>query len=105
MAAPALVALAHGSRDRRTATTVTALVEEVRALRPDLRVEKAFLEGVSRPHFRDVVARLAARGVEEVVVVPLLLTDAPQGDAAVEAATSASRPRSWRCSTCGCARP
>ena len=36
MAAPALVALAHGSRDPRSAATVTALVNEVKALRPDL---------------------------------------------------------------------
>ena len=32
MAAPALVALAHGSRDRRSAATVKALVSEVRAV-------------------------------------------------------------------------
>ena len=38
MAAPALVALAHGSRDRRSAATVKALVKEVRAMRPDLKV-------------------------------------------------------------------
>ena len=39
MAAPALVALAHGSRDRRSAATIKALVGEVRAMRPDLKVE------------------------------------------------------------------
>ena len=37
MAAPALVALAHGSRDPRSARTIKALVAEVRAMRPDLR--------------------------------------------------------------------
>ena len=37
MAAPALVALAHGSRDPRSAATINALVEEVRSMRPDLR--------------------------------------------------------------------
>ena len=37
MAAPALVALAHGSRDPRSAATIKALVDEVRAMRPDLR--------------------------------------------------------------------
>ena len=36
MAAPALVALAHGSRDPRSAATITALVDEVRSMRPDL---------------------------------------------------------------------
>ncbi|HEY0642539.1 MAG TPA: CbiX/SirB N-terminal domain-containing protein, partial [Nocardioides sp.] len=44
MAAPALVALAHGSRDPRSAATIKALVAEVKAMRPDLRVETAFLD-------------------------------------------------------------
>jgi sirohydrochlorin ferrochelatase len=75
MAAPALVALAHGSRDPRSAATVTALVDEVKALRPDLRIEKAFLE-LSRPSFDTVVDRLVRAGYDEIVVVPLLLTRA-----------------------------
>ena len=75
MAAPALIALAHGSRDPRSSATVTALVEEVRAQRPDLRVEPAFLE-LSRPSFQTVVDRLVRAGHDEIVVVPLLLTEA-----------------------------
>jgi len=75
MAAPALVALAHGSRDPRSAQTITALVDEVRAMRPDLRVEQAFLE-LSRPSFQTVVDRLVKAGHDEIVVVPLLLTEA-----------------------------
>jgi sirohydrochlorin ferrochelatase len=75
MAAPALVALAHGSRDPRSAATITALVDEVRALRPDLRVEPAFLE-LSKPSFQTVVDRLVKAGHDEIVVVPLLLTEA-----------------------------
>ena len=57
MAAPALVALAHGSRDPRSAATIKALVDEVRAMRPDLRIEQAFLE-LSKPSFTTVVDRL-----------------------------------------------
>jgi sirohydrochlorin ferrochelatase len=75
MAAPALVALAHGSRDPRSAETITALVEEVRAMRPDLRIEPAFLE-LSKPSFSTVVAKLVRAGHDEIVVVPLLLTEA-----------------------------
>jgi len=75
MAAPALVALAHGSRDPRSAATITALVDEVRAMRPDLRIEKAFLE-LSKPSFQTVVDRLVKAGYDEIVVVPLLLTEA-----------------------------
>ena len=75
MTAPALVALAHGSRDPRSAETITALVDEVRAARPDLRVEAAFLE-LAKPSFATVVDRLAKAGHDEIVVVPLLLTEA-----------------------------
>ncbi|QVT80515.1 Sirohydrochlorin cobaltochelatase [Nocardioides aquaticus] len=74
MSAPALVALAPGGRDPQAVATVTALVAEVRALRPDLRVEVAFLER-ARPSFDTVVDRLARAGHDEVVVVPLLLTN------------------------------
>jgi sirohydrochlorin ferrochelatase len=75
MAAPALIALAHGSRDRRSAVTVKSLIGEVRAMRPDLRVEAAFLE-FSKPDFQTLVDRLVKAGHEEIVVVPLLLTQA-----------------------------
>lgn len=75
MAAPALVALAHGSRDPRSAQTIAALVDEVRSLRPDLRIEKAFLD-LARPSFQTVVDRLVRAGHDEIVVVPLLLTRA-----------------------------
>ena len=75
MAAPALVALAHGSRDPRSKTTITALVDEVRKLRPDLRIETAFLD-LAKPTLNTVVDKLARAHFEEVVVVPLLLTDA-----------------------------
>ena len=75
MAAPALVALAHGSRDPRSAATIKALVDEVKAMRPDLKVESAFLE-LSKPSFQTVVDRLVRAGHDEIVVVPLLLTEA-----------------------------
>jgi sirohydrochlorin ferrochelatase len=75
MAAPALVALAHGSRDPRSAQTVTALVDEVRAMRPDLRIEKAFLDH-AKPRFQTVVDKLVRAGFDEIVVVPLLLNEA-----------------------------
>jgi sirohydrochlorin ferrochelatase len=75
MTAPALVALAHGSRDPRSASTIRALVDEVRRMRPDLRIEPAFLD-LSKPTFGAVVDRLVKAGYDEIVVVPLLLTEA-----------------------------
>ena len=44
MTAPALIALAHGSRDPRSAETIAALTEVVSCMRPDLRIEPAFLD-------------------------------------------------------------
>ncbi len=75
MAAPALVALAHGSRDPRSAATVTALIDATKALRPDLRIERAFLD-LAKPSFHTVVDRLVKAGFDEIVVVPLLLVKA-----------------------------
>ncbi len=92
MTAPALVALAHGSRDPRSAQTVTALVEEVRGMRPDLRVEPAFLELCS-PSFPTVVDRLVGDGHDEVVVVPLLLTEAYHAKVDVPRAVAAAGAR------------
>lgn len=66
-AAPALVAVAHGSRDPRSAATISALVDRVRWLRPDLDVRLAFLD-LSAPRLADVLAT-----VPRAVVVPLLL--------------------------------
>jgi sirohydrochlorin ferrochelatase len=92
MAAPALVALAHGSRDKRSAETIRSLVAEVRAMRPDLKVETAFLE-LSRPSFGTVVDRLVKAGHDEIVVVPLLLTDAYHAKVDVPSAVAEQQAR------------
>jgi sirohydrochlorin ferrochelatase len=91
MAAPALVALAHGSRDPRSAATITALVNEVRALRPDLKIERAFLD-LSRPTLDSTIDRLT-RKHDEIVVVPLLLTDAFHAKVDVPSAIAATAAR------------
>lgn len=75
MTAPALIALAHGSRDPRSARTIQELTAEVRALRPDLPVEAAFMDH-SRPTFDKVVDKLVRKGHDEIVVVPMLLSEA-----------------------------
>ena len=76
MAAPALVALAPGSRDSRHGATIRRVVAGVRAQRPGLRIEPAFCSS-NAPDLTTAVSRLAASGHEEVVVVPLLLDDGP----------------------------
>ncbi|WP_330279510.1 sirohydrochlorin chelatase [Streptomyces sp. NBC_00569] len=74
-ARPVLLVIAHGSRDPRHAATVDALVREVRALRPGLRVETGFLD-FNVPSVNGVLESLAAEGVRDVVALPLLLTRA-----------------------------
>jgi sirohydrochlorin ferrochelatase len=68
----ALVAVAHGSRDPRSAATVAALVGEVRRQRPGLDVRLSFLD-LSAPRLPDVLDAVAADGHRSAVVVPLLL--------------------------------
>ncbi len=92
MAAPALVALAQGSRDPRTAATIKSLVAEVKAMRPDLRIETAFLDR-AKPSFETVVDRLAKAGFEEIVAVPLLLSQAHEATAEVAAAVDTAAAR------------
>lgn len=75
MNAPALIALAHGSRDSRAARTVHDVVATTRRRRPDLRIEAAFLDHAA-PDVETLVARLVRDGTREAVVVPLLLTSA-----------------------------
>ncbi len=91
MAAPALVALAHGSRDPRSAASITALVDAVRTMRPDLKVERAFLD-LSKPSLDTVIDRLS-RKHEEIVVVPLLLTEAYHAKVDVPSAVAAAQAR------------
>ncbi|MGH1562816.1 sirohydrochlorin chelatase [Mumia sp. DW29H23] len=92
MTAPALVTLAHGSRDPRSAATIASLTELVRCMRPDLRVEESYLE-LSEPHPLTVVDRLVAEGYDEIVVVPLLLTHAYHASVDVPAFVEAARER------------
>jgi len=70
--APPLVAVAHGSRDPRSAATIAALVDVVRAQAPSLDVRTAFLD-LSAPRLPDVLAALHGAGHRDIVVVPLLL--------------------------------
>ncbi|EGX58291.1 hypothetical protein SZN_18566 [Streptomyces zinciresistens K42] len=67
---PALVVVAHGSRDPRALATVRALLDAVRALRPGLPVHLGHIE-LNEPLLPDT---LAALGTREAVLVPLLLS-------------------------------
>ncbi|WP_443742900.1 sirohydrochlorin chelatase [Streptomyces poriferorum] len=68
-AAPALVAVAHGSRDPRALYTVTELLDRVRELRPGLDVRLGHIE-LNEPLLPRTLDDL---GSGEAVLVPLLL--------------------------------
>lgn len=70
-----LIAVAHGSRDPRSAATVHDLLGVVRDAAPGLDVRAAFLD-LSAPRLPDVLAAVHADGHDDVVVVPLLLGSA-----------------------------
>ncbi|MFF3570747.1 sirohydrochlorin chelatase [Nocardia jiangxiensis] len=72
---PALIAVAHGSRDPRSAATMTAVIGDVAQQNPGLDVRLAFLD-LNTPSVEQVIDAVAAQGHREVVVVPLLLGSA-----------------------------
>lgn len=67
--APALVVVAHGSRDPRALATVTALLERVRELRPGLTVRLGHIE-LNEP----LLAGTLAEATGSAVLVPLLFS-------------------------------
>ncbi|MGH3620825.1 MAG: sirohydrochlorin chelatase [Sciscionella sp.] len=72
---PPLVAVGHGSRDPRSAASITSLLGVLRSARPWLDVRPAFLD-LSAPRLTDVLDAVQAEGHFGAVVVPLLLGSA-----------------------------
>ncbi|WP_036569515.1 sirohydrochlorin chelatase [Nocardia sp. BMG51109] len=70
-----MIAVAHGSRDPRSAATISAVVADIAVRRPDLDVRPAFLD-LNTPSVEQVVDAVAAQGHTDAVVVPLLLGSA-----------------------------
>ncbi|GAA3304624.1 CbiX/SirB N-terminal domain-containing protein [Streptomyces cinereospinus] len=92
---PALVLVAHGSRDPRTLATVHGLLDRIRELRPGLRVHLGHIE-LNAPLLPDT---LAALGDDTAILVPLLLSrgyhvkqDIPEMAAAARARTRIAAP-------------
>lgn len=90
MTAPALVLLGYGSHDPRVAQVSAQIRSALLEIRPSLQVEVAFLDHCA-PRAVEVVGSLARRGVTEVVLVPLLLSDAFHAQVEVPAAVAAVR--------------
>jgi sirohydrochlorin ferrochelatase len=78
-----LIAVAHGSRDPRSAASIHALLDVVRSLRPELDVRGCFLD-LCAPRLSDVLHGPS-------VVVPLLLGKAYHARVDVPSAVAESR--------------
>lgn len=68
----ALLIVGHGSRDPEGIAEFLALARQLRACRPELLVEIAFLE-FARPTFAEGLARLVQAGARQVTVLPGVL--------------------------------
>jgi sirohydrochlorin ferrochelatase len=94
MTAPSLVLLGYGSDDPRVAQVSHGLRDGLLQIRPELDVHVAFLDHCP-PSGLQVVNNLVRHGVDEVVFVPLLLSEAfncPSALPAVIAQVQAGHP-------------
>lgn len=79
MNAPVLVPLAVGEPCPRAARALSEIAELTRRMRPDLRIEPAFL-AAGEAGLEGVAGRAETRGDGELVVVPLLLSSEARSD-------------------------
>ncbi|WP_236240606.1 sirohydrochlorin chelatase [Streptomyces sp. CC228A] len=87
---PALIAVAHGSRDPRAVPTVTALLDRVRALRPGLTVRLGHIE-LNEPLLTDTLDALPDGS--DAVLVPLLFAPGHHVTHDLPQAAAAAAPR------------
>jgi sirohydrochlorin ferrochelatase len=85
--APALIAVAHGSRDPDAARTIEAILRRVRGLRPGLAARAAYLDIVP-----PAVATALTAAAGPVVAVPMLLATGYHAAVDVPTAVAAARP-------------
>ncbi|MCA1720763.1 MAG: sirohydrochlorin chelatase [Actinobacteria bacterium] len=86
-----LLGVAHGSRDEASQEVVRRLLAGAVALRPGLRTADAYVDNAS-PSIANALQALAADGVDDVVVLPLLLTSATHSKTDVAAVVRAGHP-------------
>ena len=70
MSSPAVILFAHGAREPEWAQPFEGILDRLRAA--GMTVELAFLEIMS-PSLEEAAARLAGKGAQTVVIVPLFL--------------------------------
>lgn len=84
MTAPALVIVSPGSPEPRVAQVTHELRKGLQAMRPEIAIRGAFLDHCP-PSGPQVVSQLIKQGTDEVVFVPLHLTNAIEAEVEVEA--------------------
>ena len=72
MAAPAIILFAHGARDPQWALPFKKIKRALKAKKPGVAVELAFLE-LMEPSLADAVAKLAGAGHPSITVAPLFM--------------------------------
>ncbi|GGL01530.1 sirohydrochlorin chelatase [Mangrovihabitans endophyticus] len=87
---PAVLLVAHGSRDPRAAASTRALAAAVAAAHPQWDVHASYLDHAG-PRPLEVLATLSALGCRRAIMVPLLLTAAYHGRVDVPAVVADAR--------------
>jgi sirohydrochlorin cobaltochelatase len=85
-----LLGVGHGSKDPASQEGVEELLARAAALRPGLRTATAYVDNAS-PSIRAALAELAADGVQDVTVLPLLLTPASHSKTDIAGSVQAGR--------------
>jgi sirohydrochlorin cobaltochelatase len=85
-----LLGVAHGSKDDASQEVVRALLQGAADLRPGLVTRAAYVDNAS-PSVRAAVQALVDEGVDDVVVLPLLLTPASHSKTDVAASVQEAR--------------
>jgi sirohydrochlorin cobaltochelatase len=85
-----LLGVAHGSKDDAAQAVVRELLATAMRLRPGLRAEAAYVDNAS-PSVATAVRVLVDEGVDDIAVVPLLLTPASHSKTDVAASVQAAR--------------
>ena len=85
-----LLGVAHGSKDDGSQQVVSGLLTAAGRLRPGLRTHAAYIDNAS-PSITAAIAELVKDGVDDIAVVPLLLTPASHSKTDVAASVQAAR--------------
>src|SRR3954468_12127303 len=85
-----LLGVSHGSKDPAAQQVVRDLLATAERLRPGLQAMAAYVDNAS-PSIASAIADLVNDGVDDIAVVPLLLTPASHSKTDVAASVQAAR--------------